>query len=324
MTTARAQTTDFTLDVTGRYVCNGLDEAKESMDPRIHPDARPFDYIVVGGGTFGSIFASHLFNRDVTRSHRILLLEAGPMLFTEHVQNQPLLGTSEVFGTPWDSASPFPPDRGFPGLAFCVGGRSLFWGGWSPYFLPSEVPSPPWPASVVRDLLEPVLTVFGKPASYLDEAALKIGSATNNDFLFGPLHDALSAQLFAGLRARPADPSTRLVGHRGSEMTAKKSEEELRAELEAPLAVETKPPRPGMFPWNKFSSIQLLIRIARIAQTESEDSVPGDLQAKSVSAVFVAEQIGGAVDRQLSTAEAIDLKSRCADGFSITLAAVRG
>ena len=45
--------TTFSLDDIGRYVCNTLDEAKASQDSSIHPDARPFDIIVVGGGSFG-------------------------------------------------------------------------------------------------------------------------------------------------------------------------------------------------------------------------------------------------------------------------------
>jgi len=32
MTSARAQTTDVTRDVLGRWICNGLDEARRSTD----------------------------------------------------------------------------------------------------------------------------------------------------------------------------------------------------------------------------------------------------------------------------------------------------
>ena len=77
-TSATAQITDFTRDIIGRYVCNGLDEALASTDRGRHADARPFDMVILGGGTFGSVLASHLFNRDVTHAHRILVLEAGP------------------------------------------------------------------------------------------------------------------------------------------------------------------------------------------------------------------------------------------------------
>jgi len=41
--------TTFSLDDIGRYVCNTLDEASASQDSAIHSDARPFDFIVIGG-----------------------------------------------------------------------------------------------------------------------------------------------------------------------------------------------------------------------------------------------------------------------------------
>src|SRR5205814_10699775 len=99
MSSSSSQRTDFSLDVMGRYVCNGLDEAIRSTDRNLDPDAKQFDYIVIGGGSFGSVFASHIFNLDQTRAHRILVLEAGPFLFPEHVQNlPPSLDTGEVWG----------------------------------------------------------------------------------------------------------------------------------------------------------------------------------------------------------------------------------
>src|SRR4051794_38773029 len=137
-TSPRSQSTDFTRDVIGRYVCNGLDEAKRSADPTvIRPDgraqteARDFDLIIIGGGTFGAVLAEHLAFRDTARHHRILVLEAGPATLTEHVQNLPVLGLNvppstsikdlksrneygpdkaqeEVWGLPWHSSQPFP------------------------------------------------------------------------------------------------------------------------------------------------------------------------------------------------------------------------
>ncbi len=278
-TSATAQITDFTHDIIGRYVCNGLDEALASSR---HADARPFDMIILGGGTFGSVLASHLFNRDVTHAHRILVLEAGPVVFTEHVQNQPMLSTSEVWGVPWNSDSPQSWNQRFQGLAFCVGGRSLFWGGWSPYFIDSELPSPPWPPSVVHDLMQPVLKVGNLTLSYLDESARQIGTAATNDFVSGPLHTALRDALFTGLKNRPNDPTAILTGNRGTAMTAKKPVADLKNELEAPLAVESTAPRPGMFPFNKFNAIQLLIRASRMAQGEAEQSAVGDPETVSV------------------------------------------
>src|SRR5262249_53504816 len=73
----------------GRYVCNTLDEASASQDSAIHSDARPFDFIVIGGGSFGAVAATHLFDIDASHRHRVLVLEAGPLALPEHVQNLP-------------------------------------------------------------------------------------------------------------------------------------------------------------------------------------------------------------------------------------------
>src|SRR3989441_8660979 len=268
MSSSSSQRTDFSLDVMGRYVCNGLDEAIRSTDRTLDPEAKQFDYIVIGGGSFGSVFASHIFNLDQTRAHRILVLEAGPFLFPEHVQNlPPSLDTGEVWGVPWNSDSPKPWNRDFPGLAFCLGGLSLFWGGWSPYFIDSEITSPPWPATVRRDLMTPVIHTAAGTESYLDQAARQIGTSDPNDFIHADLHNELEKILFTGLTARPATSNPRLAGNHGTLANAK--------DLEAPLAVQSASTRPGFFPFNKFNGVQFLIRAARLAQSEAEQSVVG-------------------------------------------------
>src|SRR5512134_399216 len=86
------QRTDFSLDIIGRYICNGLDEALRSADRSSRRDARPFDVIVVGGGSFGPVLAQHLFHLDKARRHRVLVLEGGSLALPEHVQNLPMLG----------------------------------------------------------------------------------------------------------------------------------------------------------------------------------------------------------------------------------------
>ncbi|HEY4574392.1 MAG TPA: hypothetical protein VIJ26_10525, partial [Thermoanaerobaculia bacterium] len=61
------ETTHFSRDVLGRYICNTWEEAMASMDAAARPDARPFDVIIVGGGSFGSVLAQSLFYRDATK-----------------------------------------------------------------------------------------------------------------------------------------------------------------------------------------------------------------------------------------------------------------
>jgi choline dehydrogenase-like flavoprotein len=276
------QETDFTRDVIGRYVCNGLDEALRSADKNAQrpdgspqDDARPFDVIVIGGGSFGPILAQHLFYQDKTHSHRILVLEAGRFVLTEHVQNLPMLGLNppgptnndpgvtrnEVWGLPWRSNV----DGGFPGLAYCIGGRSLFFGGWSPRLLDAEMPGNRWPDAVVTDLNN----------RYFDEASEQIGTDVTNDFIDGPLQLALRQQLFNGITngAVPgAIPLAELPQHLNLEQATLVNlppNELDQFKLEAPLAVRGRPPRSGFFALNKFSSVPLLMEAARAAEFEA-------------------------------------------------------
>jgi choline dehydrogenase-like flavoprotein len=257
-----AQLTDFSADVLGRYMCNGFDEAMHSVDkngqrPDGSPqsDARPFNAIIIGGGSFGGVLAQHLLYADETNSYRILVLEAGRHSLPEHFQNLPLQRQpTEMWGLPWDSN----PNDGFPGLAYTVGGRSLFFGGWSPRLLDEEMPASKWPPGMVDELKQ----------KYFDEAARQIGTDSTNDFIHGKLHTALRKLLAAGIKnakVRHAIPLDQLPLHL-SDVGANPPD---YLKLEAPLAVQGKPPLPGYFPINKFSSTPLLMEAARVAQTRS-------------------------------------------------------
>jgi len=237
-TSKSPQLTDFTNDILGRYMCNGFDEAMHSIDKNAQrpdgspqSDARPFNAIIIGGGSFGGILAQHLLYADETNSYRILLLEAGRQALPEHFQNLPLQRQpTEGWGVAWESNVP----GGFPGLAYMVGGRSLFFGGWSPRLLNEEMPAAIWPPAVVADLQQ----------KYFDEAARQIGTDTTNDFIHGDLHTALRTLLAAGIKkgtVRHAIPLAQLpltLGGLGSNPPD-------YWKLEAPLAVQARSPRPG-------------------------------------------------------------------------------
>jgi choline dehydrogenase-like flavoprotein len=154
--------TSFTKDVEGRYLCNDVSEVNAWKSA----GGRPFDVIVVGGGTFGSAIAEHIWFRQKQAGGglRTLVIEAGLFTIPEHVQNTGIQGLSdpsapfflnenaqqpepprnEVWGIPWKSSIPF------KGLAYTIGGRSLYWGGWSPRLLDEEMTS--WPTPTVSDL----------------------------------------------------------------------------------------------------------------------------------------------------------------------------
>ena len=232
------ETTTFTRDVFGRYICNTLQEALDSTTG----GGKPFDVVVLGGGSFGGVLAHRLFQLDSRlQQHRILVLEGGPFLIPEHVQNLPTIG--DVFGevklVPWQP-SPASPNLTFPGLAYCLAGRSLFWGGWSPQLTDSELTG--WPAAVVKDFKD----------TFFFEARRQLGTDAPNDFIFGPLHDKLRDRLFAGIGA---------VTHRFGINAPQ--------DLEAPLAVVSASVRAGAFPINKFSAMPLLMDAARKSWVQS-------------------------------------------------------
>jgi choline dehydrogenase-like flavoprotein len=275
LTSPTSQVTDFTRDILGRYICNGLEEALRSTNASIRADAKPFDVIIVGGGTFGPVLAHRMFQLDQDRSHRILVLEGGPFVLPEHVQNLPVLGLgvpgatsiadlraqggdgrarAEVWGLAWHS-----PQR-FPGLAYCIGGRSLYWGGWSPQLMDGEMPRDRWPEHVVDDLND----------RYFAEAGRQIGVSEANDFIRGPLHEVLLQRLFDGIEAGavagavPLDEVPLQVETPGNAPPADRR----RLRLEAPLGVQAST-RPGFFPTNKFSAMPLLTKAARLAYMQS-------------------------------------------------------
>ena len=202
------------------------------------------------------------------------MLEAGRLVLTEHVQNLPILGLNvpgpvsvdpgvaraEVWGMPWRTDVP----RGFPGLAYCLGGRSVYFGGWSPQLLPSETPAV-WPAALLADLNGPLP---GGGDGYFRQASEQIGTTTTNDFIFGELHTALRAQLRQGIdnnAVTDAIPLAQLPLHLDGVPNAQQD----LFKLEAPLAVQAQPPHAGFFPFNKFSSLPLLIESSRAAQFET-------------------------------------------------------
>src|SRR5207245_7606273 len=228
--TVEVQETTFSLDVFGRYICNTYDEA-------INNGGFPFDAIVIGAGMYGSYVAEKIY-RQGKGNLRVLLLEAGNFLVSEHVQNLSRIGlnaagpiTSDpgiprerVWGLPWRS------NVGFPGLAYCVGGRSLYWGGWSPKLTDADLKN--WPAE---------LQIYLK-ANYNDtEKETGVDPAT--DFISGDLYDALKKAMDAAVK--------KVSTVDGAEV--------------APLAVQAAAPAPGLFPFDKYSSAPILTDAIREA-----------------------------------------------------------
>jgi len=233
------QQTTFGYDVVSRYVCNSWPEILAAQGP----GAYPFDVVVIGAGMFGAYCAEKLYRSGRPAALRILVLEAGAFLLQSHIQNLPQqLGgkiggpnnmrmrddatgaQNVIWGMPWISNEPF------PGLAYCVGGRSLFWGGWSPPLTDADLTN--WPNDVAAFLKSPI--------GYAHTAD-EIGTSTTTDFITNTaLYNALSGRISAAI---PLDGIT-----------------EVR---EAPLAVQGAAPRSGLFAFDKFSSAPFIMDAIR-------------------------------------------------------------
>src|SRR6266516_4303926 len=80
---ADVQETTFSIDVLGRYVCSTWDEA-------VNNGGVAFDAVVIGAGMFGAYCAEKIYR--LGPNPRVLVLDAGSLLVTEHVQNLARIG----------------------------------------------------------------------------------------------------------------------------------------------------------------------------------------------------------------------------------------
>lgn len=239
------QRTTLSLDLMGRFVCNSWDEA-------VNNGGAPFDVVIVGAGMFGGYCADVIF-RD--SNLRVLMLEAGPFLASTHLQNLPDVGLfapgpidpasdpgvarNLVWGMPWRG------DSQFVGQAYCVGGKSLFWGGWCPTLLEDDLKK--WEAfsPAVAQYLRDNYPKLQRQVGILDSQG-KVAT----DYIEGPLFDALKAKVDAVVAARTVP--------------------NLDTSERAPLAVQGGPPASGLFPFDKYSSAFLVVEAAREAAGVSD------------------------------------------------------
>jgi len=297
----QAEMTTFTLDNMGRFLCNTLQEAIDSAAVTVAGRARGFDVIVIGGGTFGAVTAARLFLNDETHSRRILVLESGPFALPEHVQNMPFQGGTPDFRAPWDSH----PALGYAGLLYAIGGRSLAWGGWSPQLLDQEFKD--WPSAVVTALKDAYFRQSSDQIGVTDSNDFIYGrlhmalrrqlfdgvaspAAAPHAIPLGTLPDHPAVR-YAGLEAVSDLAAAAAASSSGSTTTttgsATVTDDQLRQflglsstdttpradmlnllKLEAPLAVQART-EPGLFPFNKFSAVPELIKVARVAAGET-------------------------------------------------------
>jgi choline dehydrogenase-like flavoprotein len=232
------QRTTLGLDVLSRFVCNTWEEATAN-------GTRHFDAVVIGAGMFGGYCADKIFRDGEANGLKVLVLEAGPFLIPTHVQNLPNIGLNVpdplfpandpgiprdlVWGMAWRGNVPF------IGQAFCVGGKSLYWGGWCPRLLASDLSA--WPPTVA--------TYLNNNYPTLEQ---QTGVSVATDFIQGAL--------FNLLKQRAADA----IGTVANIDTAE----------DPPLAVEGQSPASGLFSFDKYTSTTLTIEAARDASSQPD------------------------------------------------------
>jgi Domain of Unknown Function (DUF1080)/GMC oxidoreductase len=254
--TVEVQETTLGMDVASRYHCNTWEEISSN-------GGAPFDVIVIGAGMFGAYCAEKIYRRGAQSFLRVLLLDAGQHLVSEHAQNLSPMdivapgvavvrfnaedpGTrNRVWGSPWHSP------QEFTGLAYCLGGRSIHWGGWAPQLTAEDFAQ--WP-NEIRDYLTILKSGTGvpgatgiTPVNNYEEVEQEIGVFDTTDYI--------SRELFKVL----LEKTTEVKNSTDSKV---KIPTVVDVE-EAPLAVQAAPPASGLFSFDKYSSVPILFTAIR-------------------------------------------------------------
>jgi hypothetical protein len=227
------QQTAFSYDVLGRYVCNTWDEVAQN-------GGDPFDVVVIGAGMFGGYIADKLYRFGEDIGLRILVIDAGAFLISTHVQNLPKIGLfapdvsklSPVTGNDQDPGTqnivwgfPWHGNQKYAGLAYCLGGQSIYWGGWGPRMTDADLTN--WPPDAVAYL----------QANY-ERCEREVGIKPTTNHVSGPFYGSVLQ------RVKDIVPADYTVA-------------------EAPLAIQAKTDESGLFAFDKYSSAYLLIDAIR-------------------------------------------------------------
>jgi hypothetical protein len=242
------QKTTFALDAVARLVCNTWEEILGAQA------GGQFDAVVIGSGMYGAYTATKLFEFGKSlpnQQPRILVLESGPFLISEHFQNLTRVGNLfnsvlEPLVEPNSQGRNIGEPSNYAGANRlndhhrCVGGKSLFWGGWTPRLVEEDLKQ--WPAEVVE-----YLRIKGQPDGY-EYVEREIGTWPVADFINGDLFDILK------------DRAKNVLSKVPSLITVQ----------DPPIAVLGQSPGSGLFSMDKFSSLPLLLDAIREASNQND------------------------------------------------------
>ena len=237
------QRTTFSLDGIPRFTCNTWDEILGAQS------GGQFDIVIVGSGMYGAYTAAKLyeFGRRMQNGQdapRILVLESGPFLITEHIQNLTRRSTNLGSLVAEDLVEPNQTNEAsFVKHFRCIGGKSLFWGGWSPRYQLEDMHrldadgARLWPEEIENYLFQ-----TGWQGGY-EYSEQETGVYPVQDFINGSLYESLKSLAEAVVNANQVPT--------------------LKAVLEPPIAVQGDTPGSGLFSFDKFSSVPLLLDSVR-------------------------------------------------------------
>jgi choline dehydrogenase-like flavoprotein len=236
------QRTTFSVDGLARFTCNTWDEIVAAQS------GGEFDVVIVGSGMYGAYTASKLFEHgrrmgNDSDAPRILVLESGPFLITEHIQNLTRRSTDLASLVAEDLVEPSQSNVALVKHSRCLGGKSLFWGGWAPRYQAEDMQKLDddgdrlWPQDI-----EDYLFRSGFQGGY-EYAEQEIGVYPVQDFISGPLYEALK--------------------DRAEEVINNNQVPSLKATLAPPIAVQGEGPGSGLFSFDKYSSVPMLLDSVR-------------------------------------------------------------
>ncbi|MDZ8109732.1 MAG: family 16 glycoside hydrolase [Nostoc sp. DedQUE12a] len=242
------QKTTFALDAVARLVCNTWEEILAAQA------GGQFDAVVIGSGMYGAYTATKLFEFGKSlpnQQPRILVLEAGPFLISEHFQNLTRVGNLfnsvlEPLVEPNSQGRNISEPSNYAGANKlndhhrCVGGKSIFWGGWTPRLVEEDLKQ--WPADVVE-----YLRLKDQPDGY-EYVEREIGT--------WPVADFINGQLFDILKDRAKNVLSKIPS--------------LTTVQDPPIAVVGQSPGSGLFSMDKFSSLPLLLDAIREASEQND------------------------------------------------------
>ncbi|RWP58621.1 GMC oxidoreductase [Mesorhizobium sp.] len=234
------------IDVLGTLINSAWEDIEKWQAE--DPASNRFDLVVIGGGTFGAYLADKVYRRASTKDPKILVVDQGPFFLATHVQNLGRSVTASIPANPQPSESdpvesyrdgvwsvPWASNEKFKGIAYCFGGRSVFWAGWSPRFTDNDLAL--WPTDIEDFLLSNSNDGYSRVEA-------EIGASDNADYI-------APTALFKAFESA-LEHTYRKVVLPGSDFRI------LTGQKFAPLAVMASSPQPGLFPYDKFSSAAFL------------------------------------------------------------------